>query len=42
MNIEDGQVYSGFFLLDSSSCSQNINKQTVNIAGENLMDNSFH
>ena len=39
MNSEDGQVYS--VLLSSTICSQNINKQIVNIADENLTDYSF-
>ena len=42
MNSEDGQVYYNFLvLLSTTVCSQNINKQTVNIADENLTDYSF-
>ena len=40
MNNEDGQVYSvcilQFSLLNTTVCSQNINKQNVNIADETL------
>ena len=47
MNNEDGQVYSvcilqfSCFLLSSTVCRQNINKQNVNIADETLTDHSF-
>ena len=43
MNSEDGQVlYSNFpVLLSTTVCSQNINKQNVNIADETLTDYSF-
>ena len=46
MNREDGQVCSVcilqvFVLLSTTVCSQNINKQNVNIADETLTDNSF-
>ena len=48
MNSEDGQVYSivycNFHVLLSiynRICSQNINKQNVNIADETLTDYSF-
>ena len=37
MNSEDGQVYSNY----TTVCSQNINKQIVNIADENLTNDSF-
>ena len=37
MNSEDGQVYCNFLvLLSTIVCSQNINKQNVNIADETL------
>ena len=40
MNSEDGQVYSVYcnflVLLSKTVCSQNINKQNVNIADETL------
>ena len=45
MNSEDGQVYSVncnfLVLLSTTECSQNINKQIVKIADENLKDYSF-
>ena len=47
MNSEEGQVYSLFVycnflvLLSTTVCSQNINKQNVNIADETLTDYSF-
>ena len=42
MNSEDGQVYSNVLvLLSTTVCSQNINKQNVNIADESLTDYSF-
>ena len=47
MNSEDGQVYSfciyrNFLVLRSTTgCSQNINKQNVNIADKTLTDYSF-
>ena len=47
MNSEDGQVYSvcilqfSCFILSTTVCSQNINKQNVNIADETLTDFSF-
>ena len=45
MNSEDGQVYSVtanfLVLLSTTVCSQNINKQNVNIADETLTDYSF-
>ena len=47
MNSKDGQVYSvvycNFLVLLSTStvCSQNIDKQNVNIADETLTDYSF-
>ena len=46
MNSEDGQVYSVCILQFScftkyNLCSQNINKQNVNIADETLTDYSF-
>ena len=44
MNSEDGQVYSVcnfLVILSTTVCSQNINKQLVNIADENLTDYSF-
>ena len=47
MNIENGQlftlsVYCNFLvLLSTTVCSQNINKQNVNIADETLTDYSF-
>ena len=47
MNSEDGQVYSAFVycnflvLLSTTVCSQNINKQNVNIADETLTDYIF-
>ena len=46
MNREDGQVYSFVYcnfliLLSTTVCSQNINKQNVNIADETLTDYSF-
>ena len=47
MNSEDGQVYSVWILQFScftkytTVCSQNINKQSVNIADETLTDYSF-
>ena len=47
MNSEDGQVYSvcilcNFLVLQSTTvCSQNTNKQNVNIADETLTDYSF-
>ena len=42
MNSEDGQVYSVCILQSTTVCSQNINKQIVNIADENLTDYRFH
>ena len=46
MNREDGQVYSFVYcnfliLLSTTVCSQNINKQILNIADETLTDYSF-
>jgi len=46
MNSEDGQVYSIVYcnflvLLSTPVCSQNINKQNVNIADETVTDYSF-
>jgi len=46
MNSEGGQVYSIVYcnflvLLSTTICSQNINKQNVNIADESLTDYSF-
>ena len=47
MNREYGQVYSVytaiflFFYISTTVCSQNINKQNVNIADETLTDYSF-
>ena len=46
MNSEDGQVtlfvYCNFLvLLSTTVCSENINKQNVNIADETLTDYSF-
>ena len=47
MNSEDGQVYSVciscnfLVLLSTTVCSQNINKQILNIADEKLTDYSF-
>ena len=45
MNSEDGQFYSVhcnfLILLSTTVCSQNINKQIVNIAEENLTDIAF-
>ena len=46
MNSEDGQVYSVCILqfscfTNTTVCSQNINKQNVNIADETLTDYSF-
>ena len=46
MNSEDGQVYSVciynfLVLLSTTVCSQNINKQIVDIADENLTKYSF-
>ena len=46
MNSEDGQVYSIAYcnflvLLSTTVCSQNINKQNVNIADETLTDYSI-
>ena len=45
MNSEDGQVYSEYcnfhVLLSATVCSQNINKQNVNIADKTLTDYSF-
>ena len=46
MNSEDGQVYSVcilpfFVLLSTTVCSQNINKQNVNIADETISNYSF-
>ena len=46
MNSEDGQVYlfaycNFLVLLSTTVCSQNINKQIVNIADGNLTDFSF-
>ena len=46
MNSEDGQVYSVCilqfsFFLSKTVCSQNINKQIVNIADENITDYAF-
>ena len=46
MKSEDGQVYSFVYcnflvLLSTTVCSQNINKQNVNIADETLTDYSF-
>ena len=46
MNSEDGQVYSVVYcnflvLLSTTVCSQNIDKQNVNIADETLTDYSF-
>ena len=45
MNSEDGQVYSVYcnflLLLSTTVCSQNINKQNVNIADKTLTDYSF-
>ena len=44
MNSEHGQVYSVCilqFLLSTPLCSQNINKQNVNLADETLTDYSF-
>ena len=47
MNSEDGQVYSvcilqfSCFTKYNRMCSQNINKQNVNIADETLKDYSF-
>ena len=45
MNSEDGQVYSVYCnflgLLSTTVCSQNINKQNVNIADEILTDYNF-
>ena len=45
MNSEDGQVYSVYcnflVLLSTTVCSQNINKQNVNIADETLTDDRF-
>jgi len=43
MNSEDGQVvYCNFLvLLSTTVCSQNLNKQIVNIADETLTDYSF-
>ena len=45
MNSEYGQVYSVYcnflVLLSTAGCSQNINKQNVNIADETLTDYSF-
>ena len=46
MNSEDGQVflfvYCNFLvLLSTTVCSQNIDKQNVNIAEQNLKDYSF-
>ena len=45
MNSEDGQVFSVccnfLVLLSPTICSQNINKQNVNIADESLTDYSF-
>ena len=47
MNSEDGQVnsvcilYFCFILLSTTVCSQNKNKQIVNIADENLTDYTF-
>ena len=44
MNMEDGQVYSvcilqfSWFTKYTLKCSQNINKQNVNIADETLTD----
>ena len=47
MNIEYGQVYSVytaiflFYYISTTVCSQNINKQNINIADETLTDYSF-
>ena len=46
MTSEDGQVYSVVYcnflvLLSTTVCSQNINKQNVNIVDETLTDYSF-
>jgi len=46
MNSEDGQVYSIVYcnflvLLSTPLCSQNINKQNVNIADETRTDYNF-
>ena len=47
MNSEDGQVYSVciycnfLVLLSTTVCSQNINKQNVNIVDKTLTDYSF-
>ena len=45
VNSEDGQVYSVYcnflVLLSNTVCSQNINKQMVYMADENLTDYSF-
>ena len=45
MKSEDGQVYSVYcnflVLLSTTLCSQNINKQNVNIADETFTDYSF-
>ena len=45
MDSEDGQVYSVYcnflVLLSTNVCSQNINKQNVNIADGSLPDYSF-
>ena len=46
MNSEDGGVYSSVYrnflvLLSTPLCSQNINKQNMNIADETLTDYSF-
>ena len=48
MDTEDGQVYSVcilpsnfLFLLSTIVCSQNINKQNMNIADETLKDCNF-
>ena len=45
MKSVDGQVYSVYsnflVLLSTTVCSQNINKQNVNIADETLTDYSF-
>ena len=47
MNSKDGQVYSVctycnfLVLLSTTVCSQNINKQNVNIADETFTDYSF-
>jgi len=46
MNSNNGQVYSIVYcnflvLLSTTVCSQNINKQNVNIADETITDYSF-